>query len=456
MISRRSLLNNLMTAAAGIVVSPNLLMASEKTNRIPWKNWSGSQVCYPEFRKAPATIDALQELVNHTKGTIRPVGSGHSFTPLVPTDDTIVSLARLSGLVSHDSKKNQATILAGTRLGDIGEPLAAVNQALLNMPDIDEQSLAGALGTATHGTGENIGCMSSFVEGLKIMQANGDIIQCDRNTNTEIFNAARVNLGALGIVTEVTLQNTPKYRLKRETTWMPIEEILEQSDALAKNNRNYEFYYIPFTGMGFTDVQNITNEPVSVTDKMDQNDGAEDLKLARDMLSWSPKLREFVLGTYMKTLSKEVTIANSWQNYASERNVRFNEMEYHLPRENMVKAFKEIRAMVETNFPEVFFPFEVRYIQGDDIWLSPFYGRETCSIAVHRFFQEDYKPLFKAVEPILQKYEGRPHWGKLNTMTAEHFKLHYPKWSDFDDVRRQLDPNGQFLNGYLKSLFSHS
>jgi len=443
-----------MAAAAGIVVSPNLLLASSNpTNRIPWKNWSGSQVCYPEFRKAPATIEALQELIISSKGQIRPVGSGHSFTPLVPTNDTIVSLSKLSGLVGHDEEKNQATILAGTRLGDIGEPLASVGQALLNMPDIDEQSLAGALGTATHGTGRNIGCMSSFVEGLKLMTANGEIIECNRTKNTDIFNAARVNLGALGVVTEVTMQNAPKYRLKRETTWMPIEEILESAEHISNNNRNFEFYYIPFTGMGFTDVQNITTEPVSETDKLDQNDGAEDLKLARDMLSWSPKIREFVLGTYMKTISKEITIANSWQNYASERNVRFNEMEYHLPRENMVKAFTEIKNVVEKNFPEVFFPFEIRYIQGDDIWLSPFYGRETCSIAVHRFFEEDYKPLYAAVEPILKKYEGRPHWGKINTMNTQQFKQHYAKWDDFNEVRRQLDPQGKFLNQYLKSLF---
>jgi len=443
-----------MAAAAGIVVSPNLLLASSNpTNRIPWKNWSGSQVCYPEFRKAPATIEALQELIISSKGQIRPVGSGHSFTPLVPTNDTIVSLSKLSGLVGHDEEKNQATILAGTRLGDIGEPLASVGQALLNMPDIDEQSLAGALGTATHGTGRNIGCMSSFVEGLKLMTANGEIIECNRTKNTDIFNAARVNLGALGVVTEVTMQNAPKYRLKRETTWMPIEEILESAEHISNNNRNFEFYYIPFTGMGFTDVQNITTEPVSETDKLDQNDGAEDLKLARDMLSWSPKIREFVLGTYMKTISKEITIANSWQNYASERNVRFNEMEYHLPRENMVKAFAEIKNVVEKNFPEVFFPFEIRYIQGDDIWLSPFYGRETCSIAVHRFFEEDYKPLYAAVEPILKKYEGRPHWGKINTMNTQQFKQHYAKWDDFNEVRRQLDPQGKFLNQYLKSLF---
>jgi FAD-linked oxidoreductase len=455
MISRRSLLNNLITAAAGIMVAPNLVFANtNKENRIPWKNWSGSQVCYPEFRKAPATVEELQALIVNAKGRVRPVGAGHSFMPLVPTDDTIISISKLTGVIDHDAEKNQATILAGTRLGDIGAPLAQRGQALLNMPDIDEQTLAGALGTATHGTGQDIGCMSSFVEELQLIAANGEKIDCSRTKNKEIFDAARVNLGALGVVTQIKMQNRPKYRLKRETTWLPIEEILANVDELANNNRNLEFYYIPFTGMGFIDAQNITDEPISVSHKLDQNDGAEDLKLARDMLQWSPKLRELVLGTYMKTISKEVTIANSWQNYASERNVRFNEMEYHLPRENMVKAFTEIKDLVEKNFPEVFFPFEVRYIKSDDIWLSPFYQRETCSIAVHRFYQEDYKTMFKAVEPILQKYQGRPHWGKINTMTASQLKPHYAKWNDFNEVRRQLDPQDKFVNHYLQTLFS--
>ena len=455
MITRRSLLTNLIAAAGATAAAPTFVLASDaaKKKRIPWQNWSGSQKCYPQSRKAPANVEELQTLITQAPGKIRPVGSGHSFMPLVPTNDTILSISRLSGLVDHDAATNEATLWAGTRLGDIGDPLAEVGQALFNMPDIDEQTLAGSLGTATHGTGAQLGCMSSNVTGLQLVTANGDILECDHNKNADIFNAARVNLGALGVITQVKMQNAPKYRLKRETTWLPIEEILDNAEKLADQNRNFEFYYIPFSGMGMSDTQNITDEEPSVTDKIDQNDGAEDLKTLRDLLSWSPKLRELTLGTYMKTLSKEVTVANSWQNYASERNVRFNEMEYHLPRENMIKAFKEIRALVEKDFPEVFFPFEVRYIKSDDIWLSPFYQRETCSIAVHRYFAEDHKPLFRAVEPIMKKYNGRPHWGKLNTMSAAEFKPHYENWDKFNEIRKQLDPQGKFLNPYLKSLF---
>ncbi|MEC8428276.1 MAG: D-arabinono-1,4-lactone oxidase, partial [Pseudomonadota bacterium] len=297
-------------------------------------------------------------------------------------------------------------------------------------------------------------CMPANVTALKLVTASGELLECSPAKNSDVFEAARVNLGALGIVTEVTMQNQPKYTLKRETTWLPIEEILENAETIADNNRNYEFYYIPFSGMGFNDIHNITNEPASSTEKIDQNDGAETLKQVRDWLSWSPKVRELILGTYMSSLEKEVTIANSWENYASERNVRFNEMEYHLPRENAFKAFREIKDTVEKNFPEVFFPFEFRFVKSDDIWMSPFYGRETCSIAVHRYFEEDYQPLFKAIEPIFKKYHGRPHWGKLNTLNTTELAALYPHWNDFQDVRREMDPEGKFLNPYLKKIFA--
>jgi len=459
MLTRRNLLSSLLAASATTLIpsvtfaalDPNSELA--KKRRIPWKNWSGSQICYPSARKAPANIQELQEIVKNATGKVRPVGSGHSFTPLVPTDGTIVSISRLSGVVSADSNNNTAIIQAGTRLGDIGGPLANMGQALINMPDIDQQTLAGALGTATHGTGASLGCMSSFVESLQLVTANGELIECDAQKNPEIFNAARVNLGALGVVTQVRMKNMPKYKLKREMSWRPVEDILADAMDLAQNNRNFEFYYIPFSGMGFQDVQNITTEPTSSTETLDQNDGAETLKTLRSALSWSPTLREFALSTYMKSVDDEVVVGNSWDNYATERNVRFNEMEYHLPLENGIAAFKEIRTLIERDFHEVFFPMEVRFIKSDDIWLSPFFQRDSMSIAVHRYFNEDYQPLFKAVEPILQKFGGRPHWGKINTMQADKLEQHYAHWNDFKEVRRQLDPEGKFLNPYLKSIF---
>ena len=457
MLNRRGMLSALVAAALGTPMLGRSLTAlavdSNGTRRIPWRNWSGSQQCFPEARVAPPSVADLQQLLRETRSIVRPVGAGHSFTPLVPTDGTIVSLSRLSGVVSHDAQRLQATVRAGSRLGELGQPLEDIGQAMINMPDIDEQSLAGCLATATHGTGATIGCMSTFVTALQMVDARGDIIDCSADNNPELFAAARVSLGSLGIITEVTLQNVAPYRLVRQTVWRELDEILAIADDLADKHRNFEFYYIPFSGMGFTDAHDLTQEGVSSTDRIDGNDAVGDLKLARDWLDWSPRVRELVLGSYMKTLTDERVVESSWKNYASERNVRFNEMEYHLPRENCLQALREIRDALEAQHHEVFFPIEVRFIKGDDLWLSPFYQRDTCSIAVHRTFDEDFQPYFATIEPIMRRHGGRPHWGKLNTLGAQDFRQLYPRWDDFVALRREYDPEGRFLNPYLASLF---
>ena len=455
MISRRNLLTSLVLAATAGGLGPGTVRvnASETERRLPWRNWSGSQVCLPSARVAPATVDELQALLASTTGPVRPVGAGHSFSPLVPTDGTLVSMSRLSGLIDHDSEANRATLWGGTRLGDIGQPLEDVGQALINMPDIDEQTLAGSLATATHGTGASIGCMSDFIVGLELLDARGELHWCDADSNPELFQAARVSLGALGVHTRVRLQTTAPYRLQRRTVWREFDEMVELAEDLADRHRNFEMYYIPFSGMGFTDAHDITEQPPASTAKIDGNEGVQDLKLARDWLESMPRLRELILGGYARTLEDEISIATSWKNYASERNVRFNEMEYHLPRENGIKALIEVRQALESKHPEVFFPIEFRYVRGDDIWLSPFYQQDSCSIAVHRYFEEDFQPYFRTIEPILRKYRGRPHWGKLNTLGRDDFRKLYSRWDDFEALRREMDPQGRFLNDYLAGLF---
>ncbi|MEP5569709.1 MAG: D-arabinono-1,4-lactone oxidase [Halioglobus sp.] len=451
MLKRRSLIGALGGLALASRYGALPAMAAEK-RRLPWRNWSGSQQCLPEARIAPATVSELQELLATTDGVIRPVGAGHSFMPLVPTDGTLVSLSRLGGVSDPDNQTLQATIGGGTRLGDIGQPLQDMGQALINMPDIDEQTLAGSLATATHGTGVDLGSMSTFVRGLQIVDARGELVECDEQNNPELFQAAKVSLGSLGLINQVRMQCVAPYRLRRETVWWELEEMLENVDSMAEQHRNFEFYYVPFSGMGFTDAHDITNEPIGTTGKADPNEGTMELKMLRDWLEWSPMLRQLVLGTYASTIPDEITIGNSWKNYANERNVRFNEMEYHLPRESGLKALREIVSALESNHHEVFFPIEVRYVKGDDIWLSPFYQQDSMSIAVHRFFEEDYKPYFKTLEPIFRKYGGRPHWGKLNSLTSSDFKNLYPHWNDFAQVRAEMDPKGRFLNPYLREL----
>ena len=461
-MQRRDLLKSLVASTLTAAIPSSILLSENsfaleptvKPKRYPWKNWSGNQVCYPQQKYAPTSVEALQEIVNTNKGAIRTVGSGHSFSELVPTDDTLVSIRRLNGLNSVDQNKKTASFLAGTTLSETGPLLAKHQQGLFNMPDVDHQTLAGAISTATHGTGRELGSLSSYIEGLTLITANGDVIKCSRSHKSELFEAAQVGLGALGIISEINIRNTDAYKLKRDAFWLPIEEVISSFEDLSKNNRHFEFFYFPFTGMSLVDTLNITSETIQSTEELDGNSGIMDLKSARDYLSWSPKLRKLIVGGYLKTQSNISRVDHSYAIYANDRNVRFNEMEYHLPIENGMQALREVISAIEENFPEVFFPIECRYIKAEDAWLSPFYQRDSISIAVHRYFEEDHSALFKAVEPILQKYQGRPHWGKINTFNQEQCRQAYPKWQDFLDVRQEYDPSGKFLNPYLKRLFS--
>ncbi|PAV25053.1 FAD-binding protein [Tamilnaduibacter salinus] len=456
MSSRRDFLQMLLAASATPWLPDVSAATTTNTDGEPmaWYNWSGALKAKPRHRAAPKTIEALQALVRDSRDTIRPVGSSHSFAPLVPTDGTLVSLSHFNGLQSVDEPQMRATIGAGTRLEQIGQPLADAGQALVNMPDIDEQSLAGTIATATHGTGAGLPCLSDQVTALTLVDGRGEVHRCSADHNRDLFDAARVGLGALGLVTSVTLQNRRPYRLRRVTEWHPIEAILDQAEQMADRHRNFEFFYIPFSGMGFMDWQDITEEPLSSTESLDQNEGARTLRTVRDMLGWSPRLRELALGTYMKTIDRSERVAPAWRNYASSRQVRFNEMEYHLPREAGLPALRAVRRKVEKDFPDVFFPFEVRYVKGDDAWLSPFYRQDSMSIAVHRVHDEPHDALFRAVEPILRQHGGRPHWGKMHSLTAAEARALYPRWEDFQAVRRTMDPEGRFLNEHLRRLFA--
>ncbi len=422
--------------------------------RIAWQNWSGYQSCVPEARIAPGSIDELAEALKSAKGPVRPVGAGHSFTPLVPTDGTIVSLRNFDGLLSHDAAAMTATFGAGTKLGSIGEPLNAIGQALQNMPDIDEQSLAGAISTATHGTGQTLGGLHSYLTNMKLVTPRGDVMTLSRAENPQVFDAARVCLGSLGVITEVTLQNAPAHKLKRREWLEDMDSLIERFDELAAANHSFEMYYLPFCSKGLAIAINPSDEPVSARHAEQGNSAVMEMKKLRDALSWWPGARRWLMNKSTADYQPEEAVDDWYKVFPSSREVRFNEMEYHLPREQLMPTLKKVRETLESKHPEIFFPIEIRTVKGDDAWLSPFYGHETSgSIAVHHYHVEDPLPYFADIEPLYQPIGGRPHWGKMNTLDAKVFAERYPRWKDFLEVRASLDPEAKMLNPYLKKVF---
>lgn len=422
---------------------------------LPWQNWSGYQSCLPAQRLAPASLDELVSQVKAAKGALRPVGAGHSFTPLVPTDGAIVSLRNFEGLLGYDAATLTATFGAGTRLGDVGEPLNGIGQSLANMPDIDEQSLAGAISTGTHGTGQTLGALHSYVTALQLVTPRGDVLDCSRDKNAEIFDATRISLGSLGFITQVTIRNVPARRLKRRAWLEPIDALIERFDELAAKHESFEFYYFPFCDYGAAIAIDPTDEPVNPRVAEGDNDIVTSLRRVRDFTEHLPRLRRWLLNKATSDFTPEEAVDDAHKIFPSSRPVRFNEMEYHLPREALMPTLRKVRETLETRHPEIFFPVEIRTVRGagDTAWLSPFQGHDISgSIAVHHWFKEDPLPYFADIEALYQPLGGRPHWAKMHTLDATTFSQRYPRFTDFQKLRMQLDPEGQMLNPFLKKI----
>ncbi len=417
-----------------------------------WSNWSGNVRATPRRIARPADEAELGDVIRSAPGPVRIVGSGHSFTPLVASEGTILDLGGFSGLKAHDSERMTAIVGAGTPLGQLTHLLDSAGQGLPNMGDIDRQTIGGALGTATHGSGLGLGAYHTQLLKVRLADGRGQIREFSADTQGEMIQAIGVNLGAFGAMTEVTLQNMASYRLRRRRRALPLAEVLQDFDTLLKSHRSAEFFFIPFSSHALHLTYDIAEGPVSTHPPEQDEDGLKTLKMLRTALKRLPWLRRRLIGSALAKVEPEDFVDVWFGAYVSERRTRFNEMEYHLPFEAGAKALGEIVTLMERAFPEVYFPLEIRSVRADETWLSPFYRRETCSIAVHHDAAEDPTAFFRAVEPIFRRCDGRPHWGKMHSLTAQDFAALYPRFKDAMEVRRDIDPENRFISPYLAKI----
>jgi FAD-linked oxidoreductase len=428
--------------------------SSNAKGDLVWRNWSGIQHSYPELRVAPKSEDELANILRAAQAPIRAVGAGHSFMPLVPTDGTLMTLDNIAGVTGVDAN-GIATVWAGTRLGDLGPALAAKGRAMANLPDINKQSLGGALGTATHGTGKHLRAIHGDVVGLRLVTAKGEIVECSADNNPDLFNAARVSLGSLGIITQAKLKTIPNKRLHRRVWLEDFDETVSKAEERWKQHRNYEFYAIPFTGLAANITHDETDEPARPRGPDTDTGFLEMLKGVRNLLGFSTGMRKTTAKLLLETFgTPEEAVDEGWKLLSTDRPVRFNEMEFHMPAGAQLSALKEVVAVIEKHRPDVFFPIETRRIATDDAWLSPFQGGEHGSVAVHAYYKDDYDFFFTLIEPIFRRHGGRPHWGKLNNLKTQDFASLYPRWNDFVALRREMDPEGRLMNGYLRSIMA--
>ena len=429
--------------------NPDLPPAPE--GEMVWSNWSGLQQATPTRIAVPATEEDLATAITGARH-VRPAGSGHSFTALVPSEHLIVDASRFSGLISANAATGLATIGAGTRIRQAARELDGAGLALQNLPDVDVQTLAGSFSTSTHGTGRTLQPLHAHVEGFRLVTASGEVHDVTAASNPDLFAAGKVSLGALGVITQYTLKCMPSFNLKRRVWVDKVDNILDQAMELSETHRNFEFYYFPFTGYAAGISHDLfEGEPTGRAEEEDE-ETLEGLKDLRDMFGWAPWLRRRIAaGNLPKGLVEESSDA-SWRLLSTVRPTRFNEMEYHIPLENGLACLREIIAALETR-KDLYFPMEVRITAPDDAWLSPFNDGPRMSIATHAAVNEPYDYFFSLLEPIHRRHGGRPHWGKLHSLQYDALASLYPAFDRFCELRRSLDPGGKFLNPHVAGLF---
>jgi FAD-linked oxidoreductase len=424
-----------------------------------WQNWSGSVTSQPSAIRYPSTLDEIIAIVrecHRSNRRLRVVGAGHSFTPLVATDETMLSLDNYAGLENIAAQNNIATVKAGTRIKALGELLFQHGLSQENLGDIDIQTIAGAISTGTHGTGIQFGSLSTQVVALKLVTSDGSVIECSETQNRELFKAAQVSLGTLGIIVSVTLRLLPAYKLKIEIRKKSLSDCLKNLETLKRENRHFEFHWIPYTDTVQAKFANETNEPAQSQgisrffNEYVLENGA--LWLFSAFNRQFPKASESVSRTIATFISDSANVNEAHKVFATVRLVKFQEMEYNLPVEHFHDAIHEIDATIRRERFKVHFPIECRFVHSDDIYLSPASGRESCYIAVHMFKGMPYREYFDAMEAIFKKYNGRPHWGKMHTRKADDLRPLYPHWDEFQTARQQLDPQRIFTSPYIETI----
>ncbi|MEX0942806.1 MAG: D-arabinono-1,4-lactone oxidase [Pseudomonadales bacterium] len=410
----------------------------------PWRNWSGHLKANPASRLVPSTEDELVSMLQSTRGAIRPVGAGHSFSPLVPTDGHLLVLDNLNGLVSHDRQAMTAELMAGTRLSDAGALLDDIGQAMYNLPDIDRQTLAGAIATATHGTGKHLKSLSGYVNNMRLVTPFGDVVDLDAHNNADVFHAARVSLGALGIVTRIGFKNRAPFNLLGRTWMEKTKTVIDQFEALSSEWQHFEMMPLLHSDYALVIAHKETSDAISPM--VEEEDDGAFLKLVN---ATPVALR----GTLINTLASDIEPAEgidvSYKSLTNLRFDRFNEMEYSVPAASGPECLEEILDTVKREATDVTIPLEYRIVDADDAWISMFNGGRRVSISVHRLARYDYQPLFGLVEPIFWKYGGRPHWGKVHTLGRQQLQELYPRFEDFVFIQQSLDPEGRMLNRHL-------
>ena len=431
--------------------------SSQQTTR--WSNWAGNQQTGSVLVSKPQTESELQQVVQNAQTSgrrVKAVGSGHSFTAIAVAEEVLVDLSKYDEILAIDKINQTVTVQSGIQLSKLNQALYENSLAMQNLGDIAYQTIAGAISTSTHGTGAKFTGIANQVVALRVVLADSSIVECSANVNAELFSCARVGLGAIGLISTVTLKVVPAFNLAVIEEPMRLDEVLQNLDLHVDSNDHFEFFWVPHTGWALTKRNNRNNLPIEPMSKMSHWYSKTLMEnyafgavcmLGKARPSLIPKLAKALPSSGRNEYSDA-----SHKVFASKRIIKFYEMEYAIPREACAEALNRVRRMVTDSGFFLNFPVEVRFTAPDEIPLSTASNRESAYIAVHIYKGMNYVPYFTEVESIMNSYQGRPHWGKLHFQNAATLASRYPQWDVFQSVRNQVDPKRMFSNQYLETV----
>jgi L-gulono-1,4-lactone dehydrogenase len=422
-----------------------------------WENWSRELTWTPAKAARPVGTLGVAETVADASRRglrVRPVGAGHSFTPLAVTDDVLIDLGGMDQILEVDAPRGRVRVQAGIRLGALADALARRGLAMENLGDIDRQTLAGAIGTGTHGTGEALGNLSTQVVAARLVDGEGEVHEI---SDGDRLRAVRVGLGALGVITELTLRVVPAFTLRGHDRTEPLEEVLDDFDERAGAHRHFELFAFPYSDRAITRTNDVVDEPPQPPSAarawyedrlMTTHALGAVCRVGRRVNATVPRLNRLVT----RLAGERTRIDAAHRIFASARDVRFTEMELAVPRAAGVTLVREVLELVERERLAVNFPVEVRTAAADDALLSPAHERDSVYVAVHAFAGMPFAEYFDGVWELARRHDARPHWGKRHPATAADLRALYPRWDDFQSVRAELDPHGTFTTRYMERI----
>lgn len=433
-----------------------------------WRNWSRTATAHPAHRLAPRDEGEVAKAVRAARDrglAVRAVGGGHSFTPAAATDGVMLSLDHLDEVERVEPLPDGGalvTVGAGIRLHALNTELALRGYAMENLGDIDRQSIAGAVSTGTHGTGARFGGLATQVTAVRLVGADGEVREADASRDPELFEAARLSLGTVGILTALTLRVVPAFALLAREEPVQLDEALEAIDApdgWFESEDHVDLYWFPHSRRA--QVKRNTRVPLDASgprlsgarrwldDELLSNTVFEGVNRVASVV---PRLVPALNAVAARGLASRTYVAPSAEVFVTSRRVVFREMEYAVPRAAVRDVIAQLDSWLRRSREPVPFPLEVRCAAADDVWLSTAHGRETAYVAVHQYHRMRHARYFEAAEAIFREADGRPHWGKLHSLDAEQLAGLYPRFEDFRAARDAADPEGIFANAYTRRV----